>query len=125
MRSSECGVEAACHTPHSAFRTPHLASVVRPRRVGLDAADVHVGADEKGVAVVAELAVGGALAGVQAAEDFACGSKAINAAGAGGPDVALLIDRQAVGQAGAAFFGPFRPIVNDAALAERAVGFHG
>src|SRR5436190_4981757 len=123
LRISECGVGDKFF--HSTIRTPHSGLVICSRHVRLDSADVHVGADEEGFAVVAEFAVGGALAGVEAAEDFAFGREAIDAAGASGPEVALLIDGHAIGQAGPAFFGPLGAVEQDAACTERAVGVDG
>src|SRR4051812_16107122 len=77
------------------------------------------------MAIIAEFAVGGALARVQAAENFTFGRETIDSAGARRPNVALLIDRQSVGKAGAALLGPFGAVVEHAAFAERAIGLDG
>jgi hypothetical protein len=100
-------------------------SIVRASDVRLHAADVHVGGDEERLAIVAELAVGGALARVEAADWLAFGSEAIDAAGAGGPEVPLLVDRHPVRRARTTFLGPPGRVEQDAAGAERAVGVDG
>ncbi len=67
---------------------------------GLDAAEIHVGGEVEGGAVVAPGAVGGAFAGGDTAEQFALGGEDINASRAGGPEVAFFIYFEAIGQAG-------------------------
>jgi hypothetical protein len=105
--------------------TLSAASMIGAGDIGLHAADVHVGGDEERLAVIAKLAVGGALSGVQAAEGLALGGEAIDAAGTGGPDVPLLVDRHPIRQPRPPFLGPLRRVEQDAALAERAVGVDG
>lgn len=67
--------------------------------VGSDAAEVEVGGHVEGGAVVAPGAVGGAVTGEDAAEEFAVGRNDEDAAGSGGPDVSLLVEFEPVGGA--------------------------
>src|SRR5262245_214102 len=109
VQNSECGVETGCGIPHGclwflkrtadhwgtpwgnpqprfALRLPHFL-IIRSRRAGLHAAEEHVGADEEGVPIVAELAVGGPLASVETAENLAVGRDAIDATRTRRPEV--------------------------------------
>src|SRR4029453_13999220 len=115
-------IAASTRSRHSQRRPRWL--IVRPCGVRLHAAEIHVGADEERLAIVAKLAVGGALARLQAAEQLAVRTEAIDASRAGCPDWPLLFDPQAVGQTGLAGLGGFRRVIELLALAERAVGLH-
>ena len=71
---------------------------MEPDHRGLDAVEALARGDVEGRAVVAEADVGGGLAGVQRAEVGPVGGEDQDPAGAGGEEVAVLVDLQAVGQ---------------------------
>src|SRR5262245_350586 len=83
-------------------KTPSRAHLISSESLTLrrqpNAADVVVGGDVEGAAVVAEGAVGGVDAGVERAQMGAVGGEDQYAAGTGGEQVAVNIDLHAVGQ---------------------------
>ena len=91
----------------------------------LDTTQIHVCGQIKHAAVASPGTVGGPFARGNAAEQLALRRQHIDAAGSGRPEMAVLVDLETVGQPRESLFHRRGGVIDDAALAERPVFFHG
>src|SRR5258708_7220336 len=92
-----------------------------PLHLEAQAEDVHVGGDEERGAVLAERAVAGGLPRREGAEVLAVLVEDVDASGAGGEEMALGVDLEAVGQSLLLRAHPARGVEEHAAVRDGAV----